>query len=197
MRRDDHPWVQLGHFLDVGIWQVVKGWELLVHDLLLVDDDVGGVTGDLLVLDRVDDGPGVDNLTPRRVDEDRRVLHLLEGVRIDHVVVLAREVWHVDRNDVTLGEQLVHPHEVDVLLGRLVWVGVKGKDVGAHAMVELGLGQSDLAGADDPNRRAVDLATEQGRLDGEVTLPAIVDGQVDVPKHLHPQRHGQLGHGVW
>lgn len=132
-----------------------------------------------------------NNGTPGRIDEEGRLLHPSQGVRINQVVgdLIKRGV---NRDDVGPGQERV---QVDVVQGvsQLRTVnGIVGNDRGTQGLEDPGHGRTDLAGADDSNGQVMDLA-------GLQTGPAVIvmglasAGLPQVTYQTHDMGQDQLG----
>lgn len=169
-----------------GVVVVEEGALVLVH--------VEGEPAELLVLQRRDDGLGVDEPAARGVDEHGALLHLAQRLLIDDVARAVHE-RAVQAHDVGARQQVL---ERGVLAegGELVVAeGVVGEQAAPEAAHDAREGDADAAGADEADDAAVQGAAEQA-VEREVGLAHAVVGAVRVAVERLHQRHRELGHGL-
>ena len=138
-------------------------------DRRLALENVEAGAGDAVGFQRLDQRGFVDHRPARGVDQDGRLLHLVELRRADEVVRLVRE-RHVDRDEVRLGQQpgQVHTRRAQLLfdlgLQRLL---VRVENPHVETTRPTRDPATDAPDADDAERRVVHVMAEH-----HVDLPA-------------------------
>ncbi|SCE28376.1 hypothetical protein GA0115236_14528 [Streptomyces sp. IgraMP-1] len=143
----------------------------------------------------VDQGAGVDEAAPAGVDEDRVVLHQVEGVGV-HEVFGGGQQRDVQADHVGLAEQLL---ALDVAHAEFAAGGVlrdvPAQQVHPEAVGDPGERLADAAGADHADGAAAQVAAHQP-LQPEVEVAGAVGGPDDAPVDGHREGPGELGDGV-
>ena len=173
-----------GDGLDDGVRAVAED----VVVLLLVHVQAG--SADLAGADALDERLGVDEAATCGVDEDHAVLHLVDGVGVDHVAV-AVEQRTVQGDEVGAAKQLIELDILDHALEGGVLVDVIAEDLHAKAVADADHGGADLAGADDAGGLAVEVDAEEA-LEGEVILADAGVALVDAAGGAEAQADGLL-----
>ena len=132
-----------------------------------------------------------DHLAPGGVDDHDAVLHLGEGVLVEHAPGLVGERG-VDGDDVRLGQHLVQGLQFGHGVGGEE--GIVGDHLHAEALGALGHFRGDGAGAD----QAQGLLEQLGALELVLGELAFLHGHVRLDqagRDGHHEGHGHLGHG--
>ena len=191
----------VGRHDDIGEGQKPCGGGVHEDVILPVFEDVLGLllvdiqthAEELVLPDARDQVIGLDEAAAGGVDQDHAVLHLLDGLEINHVVGAVHE-GAVQGDEVAGGKQGVEIHighegQVGIL------VHVVGNHLHAEALADPRHGRADLAGAHNAGGLAVEVDAQKS-LEAEVILPHLDIGLVEVPVHSQRQRHGVLGHSL-
>lgn len=186
---------------------VVEGGE--PHQVVVLDDGAGVVVveeralvlvhverqaAEVPLLQRGDDGLGVDQAAARRVHQHRALLHLGQR-RLVHDVPRAVRQRTVQADDIGAAQQVLQRRVLAVLGELVVAEGVVREQLAAEAPHDAREGDADPAGADDAHGPAVQRAAEEP-VEGEVGLAHAVVGAVGVAVQRLHQGDGELGHGL-
>lgn len=186
---------------------VVEGGE--AHEVVVLDDGAGvvvveegalvlvhveGQTAEVPLLQRGDDGLGVDEAAARRVHEHRALLHLAQRGLV-HDVPRAVRQRTVQADDVGAAQQVLQRRVLAVAGELVVGEGVEGEQLAPEPPHDAREGDADPARADDAHGPAVQRAAEEA-VEGEVGLAHAVVGAVRVAVQRLHQGHGELGHGL-
>ena len=165
-----------------------------VDDAGLAGEGVHKQGADLLGLDTLDDGVDVHQLTAGVVDQHHAVLHLGQGVTVDHAGGLGQQ-GGMDGDDVGLAVQSIQIHILGVLTDGVVLVHVVGQNAAAEAAEALDDGIADLAGAHDAHGHGAQL-TAHFALQGEVVIVGVVEGLLELADAHQDGHDGVLGHAI-
>ena len=141
-------------------------------------------------------GNGVDihQLAPGVVDEHHAVLHLGDGLAVDHAGGL-RQQRGMDGDDVGLTVQGVQIHILGILADGIVLIYVVGQDAAAEAAEALDDGEADLAGAHDAHGHGAQLAAHLA-LQGKVVVVGVVQRLLELADAHQDGHDGVLRHAV-
>ncbi|AGE50152.1 D-lactate dehydrogenase [Acanthocystis turfacea Chlorella virus Canal-1] len=159
----------------------------------LVLVDVHRCSCDCPGLECIDEVGGIDEAAASSVDDNRVLLHRLERILLDEVVVLlgqrAVQADHVGVLQHVAQGMVFHAHLLDVL----ALVDVVGDDAACHRLHELDELLGNLAGADDTDGPAGHLVADQA-LEGEVPGLDAGEDQLEVAAERHHMGEGELSH---
>ena len=165
-----------------------------VDDAGLAGEGIHEQRAELAGLHRLGDGIDIHQLAPGVVDEHHAVLHLGNGLAVDHAGGL-RQQRGVDGDDVGLTVQGIQVHILGVRTDGVVLIDIVGDDTAAEAAEALDDGEADLAGAHDTHGHGTQLAAHLA-LQGEVVVVGVVQRLLKLADAHQDGHNGVFRHAV-
>lgn len=167
---------------------------VVVKELTLGLVHVEREASDVVGLERLDDGLGVDEASSRRVDQHGVLLHQRKALGVDDVACLVHE-GTVEADNVALGEKVLEVAVLAILLKGGRWEGIIGEEGAAEALHDAGGSKTNLANTDDADRLAAQRLTEK-TVESKVALTDTVVGAVCLAVEGLNQSDSKLGNSL-
>ena len=150
-----------------------------------------------MVIERFDQGLGVDDAAAGRIDEEASFFYFLYIFPVDEVMgVLV--VGDVERHDIRLCEHLVERRIpiVEYFRKEDIMIDIGGDDVHAESLGDADDVEPDMAGADDAERFVFEIEAHEA-VDGKIFFQPPGVGFVDIAGEGENKGKSMLSHGIF